>query len=224
MKGKQSLSVQAISESAQGGFTRRLFDEDAYACEFEATVVSLKPADQLFEVTLDQTIFFPESGGQPSDSGVIDSIPVIQVIESDRKIIHFMERQVQEGRRVHGQINWNHRFDHMQQHSGQHILSQTFIELLDAETIGFHLGRQISTIDLNCSVIGDAELSRVETRANEIVMLNKAVHIYYKCPEDLARIPLRKQPDIDGRIRIVEIDQFDWSGCCGTHSCYRLNK
>ena len=217
MKDKQTLNVQSMADSAPGGSTRRLFDEDPYACEFEATVVTSTPANQAFEITLNQTLFFPESGGQPSDSGVIDSIPVIRVKELDGKIIHCLEKPVQEGRRVHGRINWNHRFDHMQQHTGQHILSQTFIELLNTETIGFHLGRQISTIDLNCSGIGDEELSRVETRANEIVMLNKAIHIHYKRPEDLDGLQLRKRPDVDGVLRIVEIDQFDWSGCCGTH-------
>jgi alanyl-tRNA synthetase len=217
MKDKRSLNLQSELHSAHNKFTRRLFDEDPYAREFEASVLSVTPGRNIFEVTLDQTLFFPESGGQPSDIGVIDSIPVNGVKESDGNIIHIMEKPIEEGRQIHGRIDWNLRFDHMQQHTGQHILSQTFIELLNAETIGFHLGRQISTIDLTVARIEDDELAKVETRANEIVMMDKMVYIHYKQSDKLDGIQLRKQPDVDGLLRIVEIDQFDWSGCCGTH-------
>jgi alanyl-tRNA synthetase len=211
------LNLPSKIHSSNIQFTRRLFDENPYAYEFDATVVSVTPARQIFEVVLDQTLFFPESGGQPSDIGVIDSAQVKDVKESDGKIVHILEKPIEEGRLIHGRIDWHLRFDHMQQHTGQHILSQAFIELLNAKTIGFHLGRQISTIDLNITRIADGELAKVEIRANEIVMLDKIVHIHYKQPDDLGGIQLRKQPEVEGLLRIVEIDQYDWSGCCGTH-------
>ena len=156
--------------------TKRLYFEDAYRREFEANVVDRFRFEGKPAVILDQTCFYPESGGQPSDRGFIEGVAVIHVFEDGDRIVHVLEKSVA-GDRVRGGIDWPRRFDHMQQHSGQHILSQSFFELLRGETLSFHLGEAVSTLEIGIRDISDADLGRVGERANEVVFENREIRL-----------------------------------------------
>jgi alanyl-tRNA synthetase len=202
--------------------TRRLYFEDAYQKDFEAALVDHfhhqgKPA-----VLLDQTCFYPESGGQPSDRGTMDGVNVIHVLEDGEKIIHLLEGDLTEPR-IKGTIDWTRRFDHMQQHSGQHILSQCFVELLDGETLSFHLGEGASTLEIGLRQISETDAERVEKRANEIVSEDREIKTFFVPADKISTIPLRRPPKKEGRIRVVEVSGFDYSACGGTH-CRRTGE
>ncbi|MFZ2052634.1 MAG: hypothetical protein WAU81_00420 [Candidatus Aminicenantales bacterium] len=202
--------------------TRRLYFEDAYQREFAGRVLEQfvyqgKPA-----VALDKTCFYPESGGQPADRGSLGETEVIHVFEDGDRIVHLLDRELSRTE-VRGIIDWDRRFDHMQQHSGQHILSQCFIEILQGETRSFHLGEQAATLEIGTSAISDEDLERVEARANEIVFENREIKTYFVDAEAVDKVPLRRPPKKEGTIRVVEVDGFDFSACGGTH-CRRTGE
>jgi alanyl-tRNA synthetase len=197
--------------------TERLFDHNSYQTEFSADVVRSRDVRGKQGIILDQTIFFPNSGGQPSDQGTIENIPVMDVFEENDEIVHVLENELLGRIHIKGKIDWNRRFDHIQQHSGQHILSQVFVQTLNAETIGFHLGTESSSIDLNIDSLSREDGVRTEVLANHVVFENRKVIIHILSSDELQHYPLRKIPQTDQRIRVVEIKGFDWSGCCGTH-------
>ncbi|MCX6565663.1 MAG: alanine--tRNA ligase-related protein [Candidatus Aminicenantes bacterium] len=196
--------------------TKRLFFDDVTLLEFEARVLERRPVDGRPAVVLDQTAFYPESGGQPWDVGTIAGIPVVQVIDEDGTIIHVLERDVTADT-VGGKVNGVRRFDHMQQHTGQHVLSQAFIEIMNGETHSFHLGGETSTLEIGLGEISDENLDRVERRANEVVFEDRAVKTYFVSAERIAEVPLRRPPKVEGLIRVVEVEGFDYSACGGTH-------
>ncbi len=196
--------------------TKRLYLDDTYRTEFEARVVDKEKQEKGAAIILDQTCFYPESGGQPSDTGQIDGINVIHVLEEKGRIVHFLEKDV-EAKKVKGKIHWETRFDHMQQHSGQHILSQSFSELLDAETLSFHLGETVSTLEMGLQEISEEDVEQVERRANEIIFQDREVKYHYLPEEDVGSLPLRRPPKKKGMIRVVEISEYDHSACGGTH-------
>lgn len=196
--------------------TERLYYEDSYRVEFEAQVVEKLSVEQKPAVVLDRTCFYPESGGQPQDKGLIGGVEVIRVLEDDERVVHVLATDIT-GQRVNGKIDWPARFDHMQQHSGQHILSQSFYELLNAETLSFHIGEESSTVEIDLRNVEDRELERVEKRANEVVFENKEIKTYFVPEEEVKNIPLRKPPKKEGVIRVVEVSGFDYSACGGTH-------
>jgi alanyl-tRNA synthetase len=196
--------------------TRRLFFEDAYRTEFEARVVGRSVVDGRPAVVLDATAFYPESGGQPWDLGTIHGVPVLKVVEEGTIIVHILEREISE-ENVRGCVDWNRRFDHMQQHSGQHILSQAFVEVARGETRSFHLGEAMSTLEIGLPSITDETLDRVEQRANAVVFRNLAVKTAFVPPDRISEVPLRRPPKVEGTIRVVEVDGFDLSACGGTH-------
>ncbi|MTI70512.1 MAG: metal-dependent hydrolase [Firmicutes bacterium] len=166
---------------------------------------------------LDRTIFYPHmSGGQPKDNGKIDDIKVLDVYEKNDEIIHVLEDNII-GDTVNMTINWKVRFDHMQQHTGQHILSTAFIKILNANTLSFHLGKEYSYIDIGLSSISYNDLRKVERFANEIVFSNFNIKNYIIDKAEINSIPLRKKPSVDKNIRIIEIDSLDYSPCGGTH-------
>jgi alanyl-tRNA synthetase len=167
---------------------------------------------------LDRTCFYPTSGGQPHDQGTLGDLPVSDVFEreDDGAVVHVVDGEV-EGETVHGQIDWERRFDHMQQHTGQHILSQAFLQLLDAETVGFHLGAEVSTIDVDKAPLEAAPLEEVEKLANTVVLTDRSVRTYFVDQDRMGDLALRKQPMVTGPIRIVEVEGFDLSPCGGTH-------
>ncbi len=196
--------------------TKRLYFEDAYKREFEATVVDRFLLEGKTAVVLDQTCFYPESGGQPSDRGLIEGEAVLGVFEEGARIVHLLEKDIDTDK-VRGAIDWPRRFDHMQQHSGQHILSQSFFELLRGETLSFHLGEAVSTLEIGIKAISDSDLTRVEKRANEVVFEDREIKTYFVPEEKISSVPLRRPPKKEGLIRVVEVDGFDYSACGGTH-------
>ncbi|MEW5900017.1 MAG: alanyl-tRNA editing protein, partial [Acidobacteriota bacterium] len=202
--------------------TKRLYFEDSYAREFEAEVLEKFVREGKPAAALNQTCFYPESGGQPSDRGRLDGAVVVHVFEEEEKIIHLLDRELT-SQKVHGLIDWPRRFDHMQQHSGQHILSQCFIEALNGETKSFHLGELTSTLEIGISAISEEELEKIELRANEVVFEDREIKTYFVPQERIEGVPLRKPPKKEGTIRVVEISEFDYSACGGTH-CRRTGE
>jgi len=203
--------------------TERLYYTDSYQCHFEATVTeSLSWGDQP-AVVLSRSAFYPTGGGQPHDTGWLQGIPVLNVVEreADKAVIHVLEQALPgpepSRRNITGEVDWLRRFDHMQQHTGQHILSQAAEGLLDAGTVGFHLGEKASTIDLDRAPLDAGQLDQLEGEANRIVFENRPVVARFVSREELAGLPLRKPPVVSGPVRIVEIESFDWSPCGGTH-------
>jgi len=203
--------------------TERLYYLDPYRLKFEARVVEQISVGDKPGVILESTCFYPTSGGQPHDEGHLNSVPVINVFErEDKTIVHVLAAELREDI-VHGVIDWETRFDHMQQHTGQHILSQAFIEILRAETVGFHLGKSACTIDVDKAPLAVSQLDRVEYLTNEIVFADRPVKTYLATEAELADLPLRKLPTVEMPIRIVEVEGFDYSPCGGTH-CRRTGE
>ncbi len=202
--------------------TRRLFFEDAYARQFEATVTETLVHDGKPAVVLDRTCFYPESGGQPADGGTLDGAKVVDVFESGPRIVHVLDAAVG-GTEVHGVVDWERRFDHMQQHTGQHILSQCFIERLAGETMSFHLGAELSTLEIGLRAASDTDLERVEDLANAVILENREIKTYFVPEDRIGSVPLRRPPKKSGVIRVVEVAGFDYSACGGTH-CRRTGE
>ncbi|MGC8782392.1 MAG: alanyl-tRNA editing protein [Anaerolineae bacterium] len=196
--------------------TERLYYQDAYLREFTARVTARRPMDGRLAVALDRTAFYPTGGGQPHDTGTLNGVAVSDVFAADGVIWHVLEAELP-GEEVAGVLNWPRRFDHMQQHTGQHVLSQAFVACCHAETVAFHLGATISTIDLNRADLGAADLAAAEATANEVIDDARPVTAAFVTQEELARLPLRKPPKVSEAIRIVQVAGFDWSACGGTH-------
>jgi len=208
--------------------TERLYYHDSYLKEFEAGVVSAEravgaaAAGERWNVVLDRTAFYPTSGGQPHDLGTLGGARVLEVMDGDDgNIVHVVEGNVTKGWladwAVHGAIDWARRFDHMQQHTGQHLLSATFIELFQFPTVSFHLGRDACTIDLETNALSTEQLEAAERRANEIVFEDRPVTIRFGSAEELARDGARKEVNREGTLRAIVIEEFDLQPCGGTH-------
>lgn len=199
--------------------TERLYYEDSYLKEFKAKVLKKIKIDNRPAVVLDETAFYPTSGGQPYDKGVIQDVPVVEVVEDNDEIIHILKEELNEkiNSRVLGKIDWNRRFDHMQQHSGQHILSAAFEKLWNADTVSFYLGDEICTLDIMKDNIISEEVKEAEILSNNIVLENKPIKVYFVDQERANELNLRKIPPQKEDIRIVEIKDFDICACCGTH-------
>lgn len=198
--------------------TRALFHDDPYIRQFEGRVIDARPTGDGLEVILDQTAFYAESGGQPADRGTLAGFAVKQVFERDGGIVHLLDadRGRLEGT-VKGIIDWKRRYDLMQQHCGQHILSAAFFRLCKAETVGFHLTEEHVQIDLDMPEVGKDILDEVENLANRVVWSPARVLIHWPTDDELANMPLRKAPARSEGIRVVEVEGFDWSPCGGTH-------
>ena len=196
--------------------TRRLYFEDAYCREFEAAVVEKRTHQEWPAVVLDKTCFYPESGGQPWDLGTLGGTEVLSVIDFDGVILHVLKGDVPPGP-VKGRIDWSRRFDHMQQHTGQHILSQAFFEVLKGETLGFHLGEDVSSLEIGLRTLSDEDADRVEDRANAVVWEDLDIKTYFVPEERIDEVPLRRPPKKQGLLRVVEVAGFDYSACGGTH-------
>ena len=203
--------------------TRRLYFEDAYQKEFEGQVLERLVHEGRPAVVLDRTCFYPESGGQPSDRGTLGGADVLHVFEDGEKIIHVLDRELSGAEEVRGVVDWVRRFDHMQQHSGQHILSQCFVEVVEGETRSFHLGEQVSTLEIGIGAVSDTDLENVESRANDIVFEDREIRTYFVEDEQVGTVPLRRPPKKEGTIRVVEVSGFDFSACGGTH-CRRTGE
>jgi alanyl-tRNA synthetase len=192
--------------------SERLYYDDCYLREFEEVVVDA--GEDRRRIVLDRTAFYPTSGGQPFDLGTLNDSAVIEVNESDSGIIHVLDRPLT-GERVRAAVNWERRFDHMQQHTGQHLLSAVFEELYGFKTVSFHLGSEESTIDLAALSLTAEQVRDVERRANQVVFENRAVRIAYEDATEAGG--LRKPSEREGVLRIVSIEGLDRSACGGTH-------
>ncbi len=192
--------------------TERLYYTDAYLASFSAAVS--EHADGGRRVYLDRTAFYPTSGGQPHDLGTIDSIPVLDVVDDGERVAHVLASPLGTSL-VQGLVDWPRRFDHMQQHTGQHLLSAVFIELLNAETVSVHFGGDSSTLDLDVGEVSAGEIADVQDRANAVAAENRPVTVSF---EDAATATgLRKPSDRAGMLRLVTIAELDRSACGGTH-------
>lgn len=196
----------------------RHYYEDVYRTTFTAKLMKngIDENDRPY-VVLDNTAFYPTGGGQPHDTGTLNGIEVMDVEEVDGEILHFLAKEGELPSNVEGVINWERRFDHMQQHAGQHILTAAFVELFGIQTISFHLGREMVTIDLDVSEVTDSQLAAAEKRANEIILQNRPIETKWVSYEETAQYPLRKQLAVEDEIRLVIIPDFDYNGCGGTH-------
>ena len=196
--------------------TERLYYSDSYLREFDATLVDTVSHDGQTALVLDRTAFYPDSGGQPSDAGAFGDVRVLDVVHvEDGRILHVVDR-APSATALHGTIDWTRRFDHMQQHTGQHVLSAAFARLLSVRTESFHMGVDYSTIDLAREVSAQ-EIARAENEANRIVWEDRPVRIRFADAEEAASMGLRKESKRDGTLRLIEIEDFDLSACGGTH-------
>ena len=202
--------------------TRRLYDDDAYAADFEAVVLSAAAgARNTLEVVLDQTLFFPEEGGQTPDRGTLAGFPVKDVRIRDGIITHYLQVRESDplpeaGQTVHGRIDFAHRFSNMQNHTGEHILSGLLHNLYGYENIGFRLSDHTVTLDTG-GLLDDEALAGLERRANEVVWSNVPVVCAYPSPDELAALSYRSKKEIDGPVRIVTIEGIDRCACCAPH-------
>ncbi len=192
--------------------TRRLYYDDCYLTEHNARVASVEDGGR--RVYLDATAFYPTSGGQPYDTGTLGGATVVEVIDEDERVAHVVDGPVAGGE-VACRVDWSRRFDHMQQHTGQHLLSAVLEEFYRAPTVSFHLGAESATIDVTAAGFDRAQILDIERRANEVVFENRAVGVAYR--DAAACTDLRKPPDRAGLIRVVSIDGLDRSACGGTH-------
>jgi alanyl-tRNA synthetase len=196
--------------------TERLYYTDPYLTDFDADVLDVRQEEGRPAVVLNRTAFYPTSGGQPADLGTLGGVDVIDVVEkADGAIVHVVEGQAPEGH-VSGRVRWDRRFEHMQQHTGQHVLSAAFDRACGARTVSFHLGSMTSTIDLAREVT-PAEIAKAEDLANQIVWEDRGVSIRFVDADEAAQLPLRKESARTGRLRIIEVEGFDVSACGGTH-------
>jgi len=214
----------------------RLYYSDPFLTTFNATVSAVREPSSnepgaLWQASLDRSAFYPTSGGQPFDTGLLRTlsasgahieIPVEQVEEDDAGVVwHSLQKPLAAGTHIEGQVDWTRRFDHMQQHTGQHLLSAVFVRELHAPTVSFHLGEKTSTIDLATPAVAHHSLERVERIANEIIGEDRPVTISYASRAEaeamLASGELRKLPDREGTIRVIDIADLDRNACGGTH-------
>lgn len=200
--------------------TKKLYDYDAYTKEFDATVLSCEKDSNSFKVILDQTLFFPEEGGQTPDRGKINGIDVLDVqISKDGVITHTLANELPEGESVHGQIDWNHRFSNMQQHTGEHIFSGLVNSTFGYNNVGFHLSDNIVTMDYN-GVLTEKDVADLEYRANRVIASNIPVDCRYPSRDELSQLNYRSKIEIDGAVRIVTIPGVDICACCAPHVHY----
>ena len=196
--------------------TEKLYYQDPYQTTFTARVLTCEPSKGGCLVTLDRTAFYPEGGGQPADHGVLGGVTVTDVHEKDGVIFHTCSGPVEIGAAVEGSIDWTRRFDHMQQHSGEHILSGLLCSLYDCSNVGFHLGADTVTIDYDRELTWEQVLE-AERQANEAIWRDTPAEITFPAPDALAQLDYRSKKELTGQVRIVSFPDADCCACCGTH-------
>jgi alanyl-tRNA synthetase len=197
--------------------TERLYYHDSFLREFDARVISCEREGDRWKIVLDRTAFYPTSGGQPHDTGKLGGVEIVEVADAENnKVVHYAPAEIAVGP-VRGQIDWTRRLDHMQQHTGQHLLSAAFIELFQFPTVSFHLGTEISTIDLEAPSVSARHLEDAERRTNQIILEDRVVSIRFGTAEELAEAGIRKKVEREGVLRAIEVEGFDRQPCGGTH-------
>lgn len=196
--------------------TQKLYYEDCHLKTFCATVLSCEKTEKGFSVTLDKTAFYPEGGGQACDLGTLGDARVLDVREQGETVRHLCDRALPVGQTVEGTLDWLRRFDQMQQHTGEHIVSGILHRLLGAHNVGFHMGADVTTIDFDVAVPPEL-LPQIEKEANQAVFDNLPVVCGYPAQEVLPTIPYRSKKALPWPVRIVEVPGFDICACCGVH-------
>jgi alanyl-tRNA synthetase len=198
--------------------TKKLYYENPYIDSFTTNFIKQEVDENgNLYVVLEDTAFYPTGGGQPHDTGFLNECHVFNVEDIDGEIRHYLNKPLEETSEVNGSINWDRRFDHMQQHAGQHLLSAAFEELYNYKTVSFHLGKDFLTIDLDIQDLKEEESLRAEELANKIVLEGRAIETKWVTKEELSGYPLRKQVSVEDNIRLVIVPDFDYNGCGGTH-------
>ena len=198
---------------------KKLYYADSFLKEFTATVISCTQTKNGWEVMLDATAFYPTGGGQECDTGLLGDTKVLDVQEQEDQIIHLCDGPLEVGSLVNGAIDWERRFDHMQQHSGEHLVMGQIYQTFGYHNVGFHMGTNLVTIDLNGPVTW-AELMDIESRVNRIIWENRPVKTWYPSPEELPNVNYRTKKALPWPVRIVEFADADICACCGTHVQY----
>lgn len=196
--------------------TITLYDQDAYRQEFTGRVLACEALEKGYRLVLDETLFFPEQGGQSPDKGTLNGIPVLDVQIKDGVIYHTTEEAIPVGTEVTGKIDWEHRFNNMQQHSGEHIFSGTVHKLYGFNNVGFHLSDQVVTMDFDGKLTEEQALD-VETRVNQAIALNVPITVTFPSKEELACMEYRSKIEIEGQVRIVTVEGYDVCACCAPH-------
>jgi len=196
--------------------TEKLFYEDSHLRRFTAKVRSCRPGRHGWDVVLDRTAFYPEGGGQPGDTGTLGGVPVSDTHEQEGEIVHWCQGPLSEGAEVAGELDWERRFDLMQQHSGEHIVSGLVHAAFGWDNVGFHMGADMVTIDFS-GPITDEQLREIERKANEKVWENLPYVVSWPSKEELGTIPYRSKKELTGAVRIVTVPGVDICACCGTH-------
>ena len=196
--------------------TEKLFYQDSYVREFDAEVLECEKTAQEYKTVLDRTAFFPEGGGQYGDIGWIDGIRVTDAHEKDGIIYHTMEGPLPVGGHVHGKLDWEERFERMQQHTGEHIISGIVHARFGYENVGFHLGSDYCTMDFNGPITRE-QLREIEMEANRAVFRNLAVEVTYPSKEELVHMEYRSKIEIEGQVRIITVPGYDVCACCAPH-------
>lgn len=196
--------------------TRKLYYEDVYIKEFIARVLECRECKKGYEIVLDQTAFYPEGGGQPCDLGTLDTVEVLDVQEKAGEIIHYTKEAIEPGKEVTGKIDWDRRFDLMQQHSGEHIVSGLVHAAYGYNNVGFHMGSDVITVDLS-GMLNEAQLAEIEAETNRKIWENSPVEIIYPEREELDKLDYRSKKELTGQVRLVRFPGSDLCACCGTH-------
>lgn len=196
--------------------TEKLYYADPFLTEFDARVLACEAVKDGFAVVLDRTAFYPEGGGQPYDTGVLGGAEVLDVHERAGVITHKCASPLPVGETVHGRLDWARRFDHMQQHSGEHIVSGMLCAAFHCDNVGFHMGESVVTIDYNAEMTWEQVLE-IEQRANRYIWENHAIEITWPTREELAHIPYRSKKALEGPVRLTGFPGADLCACCGTH-------
>lgn len=196
--------------------TIKLYDTDSHLKEFTATVLSCEKTGEIYKTVLDKTAFFPEGGGQPSDTGYLNGVRVSEVKEENGEIYHFSAEGFKKGEKVNGKIDFERRFSFMQNHSGEHIVSGIVNRKYGFDNVGFHLNEHFCTLDFNGELTAE-QLNEIENEANEIIYENRRIRAYYPTKEELKNINYRSKKEIEGDTRIVEIEGVDICACCAPH-------
>ena len=207
------------NEMKRGMKMEPLYYQTPYVKEFDAIVTACRPAKHGFEVELSQTGFYPEGGGQPSDTGRIGEVHVTHVEEKHGVVVHETDAPLEVGSTVHAAIDWEQRFSNMQQHTGEHIISGLIHAAYGYDNVGFHMGHDEVTVDLN-GPLNWEQLKKIEQKANAVVWANLPVQVTYPGEEELKTIDYRSKKELTGQVRIVEIPGADICACCGTHVDY----
>ena len=210
---RQSRDAERMRQMTE---TKRLYYEDVYKKEFTAKVLECREAKKGFHIILDESAFYPEGGGQPSDAGYLNDVKVKEVHEKDGELLHYTDKPLEAGTEVQGRIDWARRFDLMQQHSGEHMVSGLIHEAYGYDNVGFHMGSDTITVDLN-GPLDETQLAEIEQKTNEKIWEDTEVKILYPTAEELEKIDYRSKKEHTGQVRIVTFPGIDVCACCGTH-------